>query len=74
MQLNLLHPTLQDCGQPGFTLSERRRFGNILSQYVKADTFLHWQLFLYYLLKLDVKNILALHELISFYNVLDHKR
>ncbi|KAL6641648.1 hypothetical protein ACP70R_019829 [Stipagrostis hirtigluma subsp. patula] len=25
-------PNKEDCGQPGFTLAERRRFGNILSQ------------------------------------------
>lgn len=25
---------MQDCGQPGFTLSERKRFGNILKEYV----------------------------------------
>lgn len=25
---------MQDCGQPGFTLAERKRFGNILKEYV----------------------------------------
>uniref|UniRef100_A0A0E0BRC0 Endonuclease/exonuclease/phosphatase domain-containing protein n=1 Tax=Oryza glumipatula TaxID=40148 RepID=A0A0E0BRC0_9ORYZ len=36
-------PNKEDCGQPGFTLSERRRFGNILSQgkLVDAYRYLH---------------------------------
>lgn len=25
---------MQDCGQPGFTISERKRFGAILKEYV----------------------------------------
>ncbi|KAK9278168.1 hypothetical protein L1049_027728 [Liquidambar formosana] len=25
---------IQDCGQPGFTLSERKRFGAILKEYL----------------------------------------
>ncbi|GJN41355.1 hypothetical protein PR202_gn00718 [Eleusine coracana subsp. coracana] len=31
----------EDCGQPGFTLSERRRFGNILSQGKLVDAYRH---------------------------------
>ncbi|CAB4280593.1 unnamed protein product [Prunus armeniaca] len=27
-------PNKEDCGQPGFTLAERKRFGNILKEYV----------------------------------------
>ncbi|KAL5206805.1 hypothetical protein ABZP36_035014 [Zizania latifolia] len=36
-------PNKEDCGQPGFTLSERRRFSNILSQgkLVDAYRYLH---------------------------------
>uniref|UniRef100_J3NCM9 DNA-(apurinic or apyrimidinic site) endonuclease n=1 Tax=Oryza brachyantha TaxID=4533 RepID=J3NCM9_ORYBR len=36
-------PSKEDCGQPGFTPSERRRFGNILSQgkLVDAYRYLH---------------------------------
>ncbi|KAG0450081.1 hypothetical protein HPP92_026949 [Vanilla planifolia] len=36
-------PNKEDCGQPGFTLSERWRFGNILSQgkLIDAYRFLH---------------------------------
>ncbi|KAK8928811.1 Apurinic endonuclease-redox protein [Platanthera zijinensis] len=36
-------PNKEDCGQPGFTLSERRRFGNILSQgkLIDAYRFIH---------------------------------
>lgn len=28
---------LQDCGQPGFTLAERKRFGAILKEYVNLE-------------------------------------
>ncbi|CAM0957297.1 unnamed protein product [Alopecurus aequalis] len=36
-------PNKEDCGQPGFTLAERQRFGNILSQgkLIDAYRFLH---------------------------------
>ncbi|GJN13407.1 hypothetical protein PR202_gb00103 [Eleusine coracana subsp. coracana] len=34
-------PNKEDCGQPGFTLSERRRFGNILSQGKLVDAYRH---------------------------------
>ncbi|KAG0450043.1 hypothetical protein HPP92_027094 [Vanilla planifolia] len=30
-------PNKEDCGQPGFTLSERWRFGNILSQFLHKE-------------------------------------
>jgi len=33
--------TLQDCGQPGFTLAERHRFGNILSHGKLVDAYRH---------------------------------
>ncbi|KAL6905827.1 hypothetical protein ACP4OV_003428 [Aristida adscensionis] len=43
MQLNNLSFALQfwDCGQPGFTPAERRRFGNILSQGKLVDAYRH---------------------------------
>ncbi|TVU51700.1 hypothetical protein EJB05_03141 [Eragrostis curvula] len=34
-------PNKEDCGQPGFTPSERRRFGNILSQGKLIDAYRH---------------------------------
>ncbi|XP_062203518.1 DNA-(apurinic or apyrimidinic site) endonuclease [Phragmites australis] len=34
-------PNKEDCGQPGFTLSERRRFDNILSQGKLVDAYRH---------------------------------
>ncbi|RCV18521.1 hypothetical protein SETIT_3G307300v2 [Setaria italica] len=34
-------PNKEDCGQPGFTLAERRRFGNILSQGKLVDAYRH---------------------------------
>lgn len=32
----------QDCGQPGFTLAERKRFGAILKEYVIYMISLYW--------------------------------
>ncbi|CAN6328868.1 unnamed protein product [Urochloa humidicola] len=34
-------PNKEDCGQPGFTPAERRRFGNILSQGKLVDAYRH---------------------------------
>ncbi|KAF3436798.1 hypothetical protein FNV43_RR19551 [Rhamnella rubrinervis] len=42
-QNNYVPPNKEDCGQPGFTLAERKRFGNILKEgkLIDAYRFLH---------------------------------